>query len=64
MMSQPELPTRAKVCNNCREFMILFPNIEKNERLEVLFNERHRNHMTVIIPIKELDLTQYKRFEK
>ena len=57
-------PEKAKICNNCREFILLFPYHEPNERLEALFNERHRNHMIVIIPIKELDLTLYRRFEK
>lgn len=63
-MEQPLPPDRAKICSKCKEFLLLFPYIEENERMEVEFNVRHRNHMVVIIPIKELDLTQYKRFEK
>jgi len=63
MMENPEPPDRAKICNNCREFILLFLNHEPNERLEVKFNEAHRGHPTSIIDIKELDLTQYKRFE-
>jgi len=63
-MEQPLPPDRAKICSKCKEFLILFPYDEANERMEVVFNAKHRNHMVVIIPILELDLTLYKRFEK
>ena len=60
---QPLPPDRAKVCNKCREFLILFPYNEANERLEAKFDVKHRNHTVSIINIRELDLGQYKRFE-
>lgn len=63
-MSSPEPPDKAKVCSNCREYMILFPYSEENERLEAKFDERHRNHMVSVISIRELNLDYYKRFEK
>ena len=62
MMEQPPPPDRAKVCSKCREFMLIFPYHEANERLEGKFDEQHRNHATSIIPIRELDIDQYKRF--
>ena len=62
MMEAPAPPDRAKICSKCMEFLILFPYDEANERMEGKFDERHRNHMTVIIDIHELNLDQYKRF--
>ena len=63
MMSQPQPPDKVKVCNNCREFMVLFPYIEENKKLEITFDNKHCNHMVSIISIRELNVDEYKRFE-
>ena len=58
-MSQPERPSRVKVCGNCREFIVLFPYLEENERLEVKFDEIHKGHMVSILSIREIDIDNY-----
>ena len=63
MMSQPRAPDKIKVCNNCKEFMVLFPYIEENKKLEFAFDIKHWNHMVSILSIREVDIDKYKRFD-
>lgn len=63
-MSPPEPPERAKVCNSCKEYILIFLMSIKNQWEVDDFDTKHRNHPLQIIDIHELNFSMYKRFEK
>lgn len=63
-MSPPEPPERAKVCNSCKEYVLIFPMSIKNQWEVGDFDTKHRGHAMQIIPIEELNFDMYKRFER
>lgn len=64
MMSAPEPPERAKVCNLCKEYVLIFPMSIKNQWEVDDFDTKHRGHPTQILGIHELNFDMYKRFER
>jgi len=53
---------RVMACLKCKEFIPTDPGNPHSVMENIWFSNKHHNHSTVIISVKELDIRNYKRF--
>lgn len=55
---------RVKVCFECKEYMIIFPESAINREYVEYFEQKHLRHMTQTVNLSEIDKNVYRMCEK